>query len=95
MKYDPESLERLRAVHSFPCEFRFKVIGENSPEFVARVLQTVVLVLGTDRQPEVTIRESEKGRHQALTFSVLVQTPENVLEVYAALRDVKGVRVLL
>lgn len=93
---DREStLQALRDVHQFPGPFRFKVIGENTPEFVARVMQTVVLVVGHHSQPQVTFRESAHGRHQSISLTATLASAEQVLDVYAALRDVQGVRFLL
>ena len=89
------SLEALRQVHTFPGPFVFKVIGANTPEFVAEVVQAVVVVLGPKAAPEVRLRQSTGGRHQAVTLSVHVPSPEAVLEVYSCLQGLSGVRFLL
>lgn len=89
------SLDRLNQTHEFPGRFMFKIIGENSPELVAGVVQAAVTVLGPKVMPTVTTRESAHGRHQAITMVVDVQSAEGVLDVYAALRTVSGVRLLL
>ena len=53
------TLRALNDVHAFPGPFTFKIIGENTPEFVARVVQAVVVVLGpTSSFPEVTTRDT-------------------------------------
>ena len=88
-------LEHLRQQHTFPGAFVFKVIGENSAVFVAEVVQVITLVVGIRGQPEVTIRVSRKGNHQAITIRVCVRSAESVLEVFAALQKVPGVRMLL
>ena len=89
------SLQALNDVHQFPGEFMFKVIGENSPDFIARVVQAAVTVLGPRVTPSVTTRESAHGRHQAITMVVQVPSAEGVLDVYAALRVLEGVKLLL
>ncbi len=89
------SLRALNDTHVFPGPYMFKVIGENSPDFVARVVQAAVVVLGPTSYPNVTTRESAKGRHQSVTMVVDVATAEAVLEVYAALQGLSGVRFLL
>ena len=89
------SLAALREVHSFPGPFIFKVIGENSPDFVARVVQAVVVVLGPRAVPEVRLRQSTGGRHQAITLTVRVPSAESVLDIYACLQGLPGVRFLL
>jgi uncharacterized protein len=89
------SLRALNDVHQFPGPFTFKVIGENTAEFVARVVQAAVVVLGPNVYPNVRIRESAKGNHQAVTLVVDVASAEGVLDVYKALQGVSGVRFLL
>jgi uncharacterized protein len=89
------SLQALNDCHRFPGPFTFRVIGENSPEFVARVVQAAVLVLGPKTLPQVNTRESAKGNHQAVSLVVEVERAESVLDVYAALRSLVGVRLLL
>jgi putative lipoic acid-binding regulatory protein len=90
-----ETLEALNQIHEFPGRFMFKVIGENSPELIARVVQAAVTVLGPRVTPAITTRESAHGRHQAITMTVRVPSAEGVLDVYAALRGVAGVKLLL
>jgi putative lipoic acid-binding regulatory protein len=89
------TLRALNDLHSFPGPFTFKVIGENSADFVARVVQAAVMVLGPTAYPDVKTRESAHGRHQSVTFDVRVESAESVLEVYAALSALPGVRYLL
>ncbi len=89
------ALRALNDCHRFPCPFMFKVIGENTPDFVARVVQAAVMVLGPNVYPEVRTRESAKGKHQSVTMVVDVETAEGVLDVYAALQGLAGVRFLL
>ncbi len=93
---DREStLQALNELHRFPGEFMFKVIGENTPEFIAAVVQAAVTVLGPQVAPAVTTRESAHGRHQAITMVVHVPSAEGVLDVYAALKGLAGVKLLL
>lgn len=93
---DREStLQALSDCHSFPGPFTFRVIGENSPEFVARVVQAIVIALGTQAKPTIQLKESAHGKHQAIAASVEVGCAEHVLDVYAALKTVPGVRLLL
>lgn len=94
--YDRASrLQALNDCHTFPGPFVFKVIGENSPEFVLRVRETCTVVLGASAAPSITTRESAQGKHQAVTLVVQVETADLVLEVYQALQSLSGVRFLL
>ena len=89
------SLDALNQAHAFPVPFMFKVIGENSPAFIAQVVQAAVNVLGPRVTPEVTTRESSGGRHQAVSMVVEVPSAEQVLAVYDVLRGLAGVKMLL
>ena len=89
------SLDALNQTHVFPGSFMFKVIGENSPEFVASVVQVVIGVLGPQEMPNVTTRESSGGKHQAVTMVVTVPSAEAVLEIYALLGGLEGVKMVL
>lgn len=89
------NLRLLEETHNFPTQFVFKVIGTNSPEFLARVLQAAVLALGPSARPQVRIRISKGGKHQAVAISMHVMDAESVLHVYAWLRIVPDVRFLL
>lgn len=89
------SIDTLKQVHQFPGPFVFKVIGENSPEFLAHVVQVIVWVLGPRTHPAVSVRHSSGGKHQSITLKVRVPTAEGVLDVYEGLGTLAGVRFLL
>lgn len=89
------SLEVLRQVHEFPGPFVFKVIGENTPDFLARVVQAVVVVAGPTTLPAVRTRQSSGGKHQSVTLTVRVKSAEGVLDIYEFLGCIDGVRLLL
>ena len=89
------SIKTLEQTHSFPGPFMFKVIGENSPAFIAQVAQAAVTVLGPRAAPAVTTRESSGGRHLAVTMVVTVPDAESVLTIYAALAGLVGVTMVM
>ena len=88
-------LERLKDVHAFPGEYTFKVIGENTPAFVSRIVQACVMVLGPDASPGISTRESSGGRHVSVTVDATVEDAEMVLRIYDILGEVEGVRFML
>lgn len=90
-----ELLERLNDVHEFPCDYLFKVIGENSDAFVARVTQAAINVVGASARARITTRESSGGKHLAVSMTVQLQDAESVLEVYSLLSGLEGVRFIL
>jgi hypothetical protein len=88
-------LERLEDVHSFPGDYTFKVIGSNSPEFVSRVVQAAVNILGKSSDPDVDTRESSKGNHISVTLTVSVEEADVVLEIYDAFQAMDDIRFIL
>jgi putative lipoic acid-binding regulatory protein len=90
-----EKLEVLRQVHEFPGPYVFKVIGENTPDFIAQVLQAVVVVLGPRATPGVTTRQSSGGKHLSVTVRVQLEDAETVLRIYELLGKLPGVRFIL
>lgn len=90
-----EILERLNDVHSFPGDYMFKVIGDNTEEFVTRIVQASLNVLGPDAEPGVSTRESSGGKHVSVTLDVRVENAEMVLEVYDMLKKLDGIKFIL
>ena len=89
-----EFLARLEAVHSFPETYMFKVIGENTEDFVLRVVQAATLAVGPGDRLELKTRESSAGRHVAVTLLAMVDDAEMVLDVYELVGKVEGVRFI-
>ncbi len=88
-------LDKLNAVHEFPGDYVFKVIGTNSPEFMSRVAQAAVIILGDRADFSVSNRESSGGNHQSVTLKVVVPSADDVLAIYDQLRVLEGVKFLL
>ncbi|MCG6156030.1 YbeD family protein [Rubinisphaera margarita] len=85
----------LEATHEFPCHYTFKVIGECNERFVDDVVAAVRNGMDLEFDPPYGSRESSGGRHVALTFEPLTESPEQVLAVYAAIQQTEGVILLL
>ena len=88
-------LARLEEQHSFPGPFMFKAIGPNSAAFVAAVTQAAVVVLGVREVPKVTTRDSGGGKHTAVTLVARVQTAQQVLDIWALMAKVDGVKMVM
>ncbi|MBN1961388.1 MAG: DUF493 domain-containing protein [Deltaproteobacteria bacterium] len=95
LKNRTETIELLNQTHEFPCPFTFKVIGENSPAFIAQVAQVAVNALGRETTLVITTRESSGGRHLAVTMVVTVPNAKQVLSIYAMLGELAGVKMVL
>lgn len=90
-----EALALLEEHHCFPGEYTFKVIGFAGEEFTAAVQGAAARVLGPISPDQVRVRPSSGGRYVAVNLEVQVADSAQVLEVYAALRQVQGVVVLV
>jgi len=89
------SIETLEETHSFPCPYQFKVIGTNSEEFIAQVVQVGVNVVGADAEPEVTTRESSGGKYVSVSMELEVADAETILDVYERVRTIDEVKFVL
>jgi putative lipoic acid-binding regulatory protein len=88
------SLDLLREHHTFPGPYTVKVIGENNPALVGRITSVVTRLSG-DPKPTLKTRLSSGGKHQAITITARVDSAEDVMALYEALRRVAGVSLLL
>lgn len=79
------SIDLLNSRHDFPCEFMLKVIGKDQDDFVQRVLDAV------GGEPAYKTRATPNGKHIAITMEPIVESAEQVLELYARIQTVEGV----
>lgn len=84
------ALELLNATHEFPCAFTLKVIGLAADDFEQRVVSVVCDSLQVDSVP-FTTRETPKKKHVAVTLEPVLDSAEQVLELYESIRGVDGV----
>ncbi len=87
--------ELLDAVHQFPGQFVFKAVGRADGEFVDSVVAIVREVLEQDFDPPFETRGTPAGRHIAVTVVACVTSSEEVLLVYARIRELPGLVMLL
>ncbi|MFH1035844.1 MAG: DUF493 domain-containing protein [Pseudomonadota bacterium] len=92
-----EAMTLLEQHHQFPSEYMFKVIGFAGDDFLAAVRRAAESVLGPLDDPERQVRgrPSSGGRYLAVTLEVRVADAAQVLAVYTALKQVRGVAVLV
>ncbi len=87
--------ELLDEMHSFPGRFVFKAIGKTNDDFALRVVAVVRKTLNQDFDAPYELRETSGGRHVAVTIEPWVETSLQVIEVFAAIRDVDGLVMLM
>ncbi len=88
-------VDLLNSVHRFPTPVVIKVVGVSSPGFVEEVQRVIRHELRTADDLACSVRETPGGRHIAVTLEPPFERPEQVLAVYARVRDLPGVVMLL
>lgn len=87
--------EQLEAAHTFPCKFTFKAIGRSEGGFSDRVTAEVRACLGLEFDPPFELRHTAGGRHVSITIEPWVDSAEQVIVVFDAVRQVPGLIMLL
>ncbi len=88
-------LELLDETHSFPGRFMFKAIGRSNDDFAMRVVAVVRSVLEQEFDAPYELRQTSGGRHVAVTIEPWLESSQQVIEVYAAIRNVEGLVMLM
>lgn len=86
--------ELLEATHEFPGPYTFKAFGPASEPFERAVVEAAAGVVAAERI-RVSRRTSGTGRKVCVTLDVEVASADEVLAVYAALRAVPALAMLL
>jgi putative lipoic acid-binding regulatory protein len=95
MDQSPPPLDLLESSHSFPGKYQIKAIGRVADDFEAHVTTAVRAEIGAAPSLQVTTRTTPDGRHVSLTLDIPVQTAEEVRAIYARIRAVAGLVMLL
>jgi len=90
-----EALKLLEEHHQFPGPYTFKVIGPWEDGFVDAVKHAAVGVVQKASDCKLSTRPSSKGRYVSISLDVTMQDSAQVLAMYAALRQVDGVVILV
>jgi putative lipoic acid-binding regulatory protein len=85
----------LEQTHSFPGRFMFKAIGRAHDDFAIRVVAAVRQTLEQDFDAPYELRESSGGRHIAVTIEPWVESSNQVIAIYAAIRALDGLVMLM
>lgn len=87
--------ELLDKMHSFPGRFVFKAIGRTNDDFAERVIAIVRATLEQDFDAPFQLREATGGRHVAVTIEPWVESSQQVIDVFAAIRNIEGLVMLM
>lgn len=91
----PSPQELLDAVHQFPCEFLIKVIGASSDNFIQRVIAAVIALDILETDVTYTSRHTSGGRHTSVSLTLIAQSSQQVMDIFAAIRQVHGVVMVM
>jgi putative lipoic acid-binding regulatory protein len=89
------SNDLLESTHPFPGTYTIKAIGLASDDFESRVVAAVHAHLTAQSDLDYSVRATPGGRHLSVTLDITVQTAEQIREIYAELRLVDGLTLLL
>ena len=94
MSRAPISRELLESTHDFPGPYTLKAICllYTSPSPVALAARAVG---ASGHDPAVSARASSRGSHLCVTVTVVVERADAVLEMYASVSSVPGLRMML
>ena len=73
----------------------FKAIGRSNDDFALRVIAIVSTTLEQDFDAPFELRETSAGRHIAVTIEPWVESSQQVMEIYAAIRSLEGLVMLM
>ena len=89
------SVEILESSHVFPGPYLFKVIGHAEGNFTGRVVFTVRDELQLEEDPPYTLRNTQNGRHVAISLEPDCESPQQVIAIYSRLMGMDGIVMLL
>ena len=89
------TVELLESTHLFPGVYKIKAIGRADDNFESRVIEAVCSHLPARSDLDYSVRSTPGGRHVAVTLDISVQTAEQVRAIYAEIRELDGLTLLL
>lgn len=78
----------------FPCHYQFKAVGVAGDEFKDGVV-AAISELATVAADAVRSRPSGKGKYQSVSVMVTLQNFEQLKNIYAGLKQIPGLKMLL
>jgi putative lipoic acid-binding regulatory protein len=92
---DSQFAKTLDEHHHFPEMVMLKVIGPNTPEFVAAITLVIQAGLHLKFEPRKTLRVTPNKKHVAVTFEAIAGTAVDLAETYEKLCKVEGAVMVL
>ena len=78
----------------FPCHYTFKAVGISDARFSAEITAAVGLH-AIVHQDAIHLRPSGKGKYQSVSIMVRLENYQQLTDIYAAMKTVSGLKMLL
>jgi putative lipoic acid-binding regulatory protein len=88
------SRDLLESTHDFPCEYLWKIFALHRDSLEAEAFAAAFRVLRHDTIRTRTSRASS-GRNLCVTIEAHVEDAQQVIDVYAELRRIDGLRMMM
>ena len=79
----------------FPCDYPIKVVGDVTPEFHNQVCEVVAKHDPTMTNDRISQKTSRKGNFVSLSFMLVAQSKEHLDALFADLKGIESVRLVL
>ena len=78
----------------FPCHYTFKAVGISDVSFSAEI-SAAVGSHAEVHQDAIHVRPSGKGNYQSVSIMVRLENYQQLTDIYAAMKKVPGLKMLL
>ena len=80
---------------SFPCVYPIKVIGADTDQFAAQVLEIIATHDATVDASKVSEKTSQSGKYRSLTVELFATGEPQIRTIFDALRNLPQVKLVL
>jgi hypothetical protein len=79
----------------FPCDYPIKIVGDNSAEFTATVVEVTRRHAPEVTLADVRVRNSRGGKYAAVTITIRATGEPQLKRLHADLKEYSAVRLVL
>lgn len=79
----------------YPCDYPIKVVGDTRPDFQEDLFEVFVRHDPTMTINKVTRKYSRKGKYISITFMLLATSEQQIKALFADLKEVDSVKLVL
>ena len=80
---------------TFPCDYPIKVVGDVTPEFHVQVCDVVARHDPAMTTDKISQKTSRKGNFVSISFMLVAQSKQQLDELFADLKKIEAVRLVL